>query len=127
MDSKVLHKLLNDYDANLRIESIDDDMLVIRINEYLTLFAAEANEMLGINESGQHWHMETAEMADFIIDILNGNTIIIEHTSIFAKILSSDSRLKILSKEKYEKIKHRYIGKNRVRIYSGYSIIQRAD
>lgn len=80
--------------------------------------------MLGINEGGHHWHMETAEMADFIIDILKGNTIIIEHISMLAKIISIDSRLKILSKDKYEKIKHRYIGKNRVRIYSGYSIIQ---
>ena len=33
MDTKVLLKLLNDYDANLRIENIDDDMLVISINE----------------------------------------------------------------------------------------------
>jgi hypothetical protein len=71
--------------------------------------------------------MESQEMADFIIDILKGNTIIIEHISMLAKTVSSDSRLKILSKDKYEKIKHRYIGKKKVRIYSGYSIIQRAD
>ncbi|PKM64920.1 MAG: hypothetical protein CVU96_00395 [Firmicutes bacterium HGW-Firmicutes-20] len=126
MDTEVLFKLLNDYDANLHIQS-NDDMLVISINEYLTLYAAEANEMLGINAGGHHWHMESQEMADFIIDILKGNTIIIEHISMLAKTVSSDSRLKILSKDKYEKIKHRYIGKKKVRIYSGYSIIQRAD
>jgi hypothetical protein len=33
MDTEVLFKLLNDYDANLHIQS-NDDMLVISINEY---------------------------------------------------------------------------------------------
>jgi hypothetical protein len=127
MDTKVLLKLLNDYDPNLNIESIDDDMLVISPNEYLTLFAAEANEMLVINNSGTHWHMETEMMAGFIIDILKGNFIVIEIRSIFVKVIDVPSRYKVLSKEKYEKVKHRYIGKKRVRIYSGNMIIQRAD
>jgi hypothetical protein len=127
MDAKVLHKLLNDYNPNLNIESIDDDMLIIRPNEYLTLFAAEANEMLALKGSGIHWHMETEEMAGFIIDILKGNSIVIEVRSIFVKVIDVPSHYKILSKEKYEKIKHRYVGKKRIRIYSGNSIIQRAD
>jgi hypothetical protein len=124
MDINVLRKLLNDYNSNLHIE-IFDDMLVISPNEYLTLFAAEANEMLEINNGEFHWHMETEEMAGFIIDILEGNSIIIEIRSIFVKVIPS--KYKIYSKEKYEKIKHRYIGKKRVRIYSGNMIIQRAD
>jgi hypothetical protein len=127
MDTKELHKLLNDYDQNLCIESIDNDMLIISPNEYLTLYATEANEMLDINGSGIHWHMETEEMAGFIIAILKGNSIIIEIRSIFVKVIDIPSRYKILSKEKYEKIKHHYIGKKRVRIYSGNLIIQRAD
>ncbi len=127
MDTKLLQKLLNDYDPNLHIESIDDGLLIISLNEYLTLYAAEANEMLDINNSGNHWHMETEKMAGFIIDILKGNNIIIERKSIFAKLLNISSSYKILSKDKYEKINHRYIGKKRVRIYSGLSIIQRAD
>lgn len=127
MDTKLLQKLLNDYDPNLRIESINDGLLIISPNEYLTLFAAEANEMLGLNGSGIHWHMETEEMAEFIIDMLKGNSIVIEIRSIFVKVISVPSHYKILSKEKYEKIKHRYIGKKRVRIYSGNSVIQRAD
>jgi hypothetical protein len=45
-------------------------MLIIRPNEYLTLIAADANEMLDLNGSGIHWHMETEEMSRFIIDIL---------------------------------------------------------
>lgn len=45
-------------------------MLIIRPNEYLTLIAADANEMLDLKGSGIHWHMETEEMSRFIIDIL---------------------------------------------------------
>jgi len=127
MDAKVLQKLLNEYDPTLNIESIDDDMLIINPNEYLTLYAAEANDMLELNGSGVHWHMETEEMARFIIDILKGNSIVIETRSIFVKVIDIPSRYKVLSKEEYEKIKHRYVGKKRVRIYSGNSIIQRAD
>lgn len=126
MDTEILRKLLNDFDPNLYIESIDK-MLVIGLNEYLTLYAAEANEMLNINNSGTHWHMETEKMAEFIIDILKGNSIVIETRSIFVKVINIPSDYKIISKEKYEKIKHRYIGKKRVRIYSGNSIIQRSD
>lgn len=126
MDTEILRKLLNDFDPNLYIESIDK-MLVIGLNEYLTLYAAEANEMLNINNSGTHWHMETEKMAEFIINILKGNSIVIETRSIFVKVINIPSDYKIISKEKYEKIKHRYIGKKRVRIYSGNSIIQRSD
>lgn len=126
MDTEILRKLLNDFDPNLYIESIDK-MLVIGPNEYLTLYAAEANEMLNINNSGTHWHMETEKMAEFIIDILKGNSIVIEIRSIFVKVINIPSDYKIISKEKYEKIKNRYIGKKRIRIYSGNMIIQRAD
>ncbi|MBS3972851.1 MAG: hypothetical protein KGZ84_07540, partial [Erysipelotrichia bacterium] len=117
----------NEFESTLSIESSADDMLIIRPNEYLTLIAADANEMQDLNGSGIHWHMETEEMAGFIIAILKGNSIIIEIRSIFVKVIDIPSRYKILSKEKYEKIKHHYIGKKRVRIYSGNLIIQRAD
>ena len=59
MDVKVLYKSLHDYDPDLNIENIDDEMLIISPNEYLTLFAAEANEMMILNNSDIHWHMET--------------------------------------------------------------------
>lgn len=126
MDIEILRKLLNDFNPNLYIESIDK-MLVIGPNEYLTLYAAKANEMLNINNSGTHWHMETEKMAEFIIDILKGNSIVIEIRSVLVKVINIPSDYKIISKEKYEKIKYRYIGKKRVRIYSGNSIIQRSD
>jgi hypothetical protein len=126
MNVNVLYRLLNDFDPALTIERPDADFLIIRLNEYLTFSAAEANEMLEINNEF-HWHMETEEMAGFIIDIIKGNSIVIEKRSIFAKVIDVPSRYKILSKEKYERIKHRYIGKKRVRIYSGNLIIQRVD
>jgi hypothetical protein len=118
---------LNDFDPALTIERPDADFLIIRLNEFLTFSAAEANEMLEINNGEFRWHMETEEMAGFIIDIIKGNSIIIEIKSIFAKVIDVPSRYKILSKEKYERTKHRYIGKKRVRIYSGNLIIQRVD
>lgn len=126
MDIKELHRLLNDYDSTLRLESTDD-FLIISPNEYLTHYAAEANEMLGINNSRTHWHMETEKMAEFIIDILKGDSIINETRFIFARAIDIPSSYKILSKEKYEKIKHRYIGEKKVRIYSGNLMIQRSD
>ena len=54
MDVKVLYKSLHDYDPDLNIENIDDVMLIISPNEYLTLFAAEANEMMILNNSDIH-------------------------------------------------------------------------
>ncbi|MHB1150752.1 MAG: hypothetical protein ACYCWE_10695 [Eubacteriales bacterium] len=50
MDVKVLHCLLNYYNTDLRIVIIDDK-LMISPNEYLTLSAFEANEILDINGS----------------------------------------------------------------------------
>ncbi|MBV1709900.1 MAG: hypothetical protein KMY54_08565 [Erysipelothrix sp.] len=130
MDVNELCRLLNEYDPKLNIERLDGDYLVININEYLSLSAAEANEMLVLNDStmhSYHWHMETEKMAGFIIDILKGNVIIIERVSLLGKVLGLPWHYKIVKKAKFEKIKHQYIGKKKVRIYSGNSIIQIAD
>ena len=106
----------------------DEDTIMVKVNEYLTLYATEANDMLTFETSSDvHWHMETEKVAHFIIDILKGNYVIIESLFIFRKIIPLNPHYKVIKKEKYEKIKGRYLGKNRVRIYTGNSIIQRAN
>jgi hypothetical protein len=127
LDVNELYRLLNNFDPTLTIEQPDSDFLIIRINEYLTLSAAEANEMLLLNNGLTHWHMDTQEMAEGIIDVLKGNFIFVERRSIFAKLVDLPSHIKIIEKSKFEKIKHRYMGKRKIRIYSGNKIIQRAD
>ena len=129
LDVNELYRLLVDFDPALSIEKPESDVLIIRINEYLTLSATEANEMLEINRGVTHMHMGTEEMARIIIDILNGEYVFVERRSIFAKHTTVDflTKFEIYKKSKYEKIKDQYLGKKRVRIYSGNVIIQRAD
>jgi hypothetical protein len=130
MDTYELYRLLEEFNPNLDIKRLDEDFLVVRVNEYLSFSAAEANEMLVLNNgprSSYHWHMETEKMAGFIIEFLKGNFVVIERRSFFGKVIELPSNFKIVKKSKFEKIKYRYLGNKRIRIYSGNSIIQRAD
>jgi hypothetical protein len=129
MDVNELYRLLKEYAPALSMERLGGGALEIELNEYCSFLASESDNTLELMNGLTHWHMETKEMAEFIIDLLKGNYIFVERRSIFAKYTTIDilTKCMIFEKSKYEKIKHRYTGKKRVRIYSGNMIIQRAD
>ena len=70
-----------------------------------------------------HWHItDDDEALEVINELANGNEIFIDDVRGFKFF-----KLRVMSKEKFEKKKEKYMAKKYLRIYSGKSIIKRND
>ena len=125
MEVDALNDILLQHDPSLKIELFDNEYLYVYLSKYLLLSAWEANEILSLNNEFELGHFETEKMADFILEISKGNIVFIEYRSFIRKYFMRKYR--VFKKEKFLRIKSKYIGKKKVRIYSGNEIIQIAD
>lgn len=125
MEVDALNDILLQHDPSLKIELFENEYLYVYLSKYLLLSAWEANEILSLNNEFELGHFETEKMADFILEISKGNIVFVEYRSLIRKLFLRKYR--VFKKEKFLRIKSRFIDKKKVRIYSGKEIIQIAD
>lgn len=125
MEVDALNDILLQHDPSLKIELFENEYLYVYLSKYLLLSAWEANEILSLNNEFELGHFETEKMADFIFEISKRNIVFVEYRSLIRKLFLRKYR--VFKKEKFLRIKSKFIDKKKVRIYSGKEIIQIAD
>jgi len=101
--------------------------LNITFNEYLRLEYWEGNYksasdegLFVLNDNLTHYHiMDDEEAIQLVTELANGEVIFIEGGLL-------PGRFKVMTKEKFEKKKERYMKKKSFRIYTGNAIIKKS-
>ncbi|MDF2699713.1 MAG: hypothetical protein K0Q49_1269 [Haloplasmataceae bacterium] len=119
------------YEKLCRIETItnkiefNSEVIIIRFNDYLKITACD--DVIDLNDGLTHWHPNSLEeLEQDLINIALGKVIFVEFRKWFFRFVLNQlyPNIKILKLEKYEKRKHKYLNKKKVRIYTGKKIIQ---
>jgi len=133
------------YDELCKIEVLEgkttineeQDHIVVTFHEYMRLDIC--HDLILLNGGLTHWHGDDEDIIESIMGDINGEDIYIEWRDFFHRPLYyfdtplgksgcriCDSALKILSAERFEKKKAKYLRKKHLRIYSGNEIIKRS-
>lgn len=109
-----------------------NNCLMIVFHEYLGLEYFEGNYTSAGDEGymtfansgvGGHWHITCDEEAlEYLLEFINEDDVYIENRS---KSLLKWSDLQVMTREKFEKKKEKYMRKKSLRIYTVNSIIKR--
>jgi len=130
-DVKQLHNdLINDDIFNGEIFMIGDQNMILKCHPYLKLNIIFEKQPYQTEIAFEKKHINLTniklrndEAIKFIKKIIHNEIVIVEYHRILTTILPS-LFVKILPKDKYEKVKNKYLNRKSIKIYTGSKIIQ---